>query len=260
MKLPEHHSVTLTPEIRRPGVFGPKVAAGFSTRHGGRSSRDFGTLNVGLNTADVETAVLQNRNILFGAIGKKWSDVAVAGQVHGTSVTYVNAPGLYANTDALVTDRPGQILAITAADCAVVLIADEVEGVVAACHAGWRGAAGRVCSLTIKSMIGLGAKPEHMRAYVSPCISADRFEVGDEVARLFDDRHVVRKKEWPRPHVDLKAVLAEELSSCGISAAAMEVSDECTFDSPDFYSYRRCTGRTGRTGRMMGFIMMLPTG
>ncbi|NNE46522.1 MAG: peptidoglycan editing factor PgeF [Rhodothermales bacterium] len=242
-----------TPEIRRPAVFGSKVVAGFSTRHGGLSTGAFESLNVGLNTRDIESIVLENRERLFQTIGRKWSDVAIAGQVHGTAVSHADVPGLYAETDALVTNTPDRVLAITAADCAVVLMADEEAGVVGACHAGWRGAAGRICSETIRSMVKLGARAEDICAYVSPCISVDRFEVGEEVARLFNDRHVVRSEAWTRPHVDLKSCIADELFSCGVPSESVEVSPECTCDSPDFFSYR-CAA--GDTGRMMGFIMI----
>jgi copper oxidase (laccase) domain-containing protein len=136
-------------------------------------------------------------------------------------------------------------------------MADEEAGVVGACHAGWRGAAGRICSATIRNMVKLGARAKRMCAYVSPCISIDRFEVGEDVARLFNDHHVVRRKVWNRPHVALKSSLAEELFSCGVPSEAVEVSPECTYDSPDFFSYR---STAGDTGRMMGFIMISPSG
>ena len=239
--------------LRQPGVFGGAVAAGFSTRHGGLSTGAFSSLNLGLSTPDLGDLVRGNRDLLFGILGKTRSDIAVAGQVHGSAVAVAAAPGLYPNTDGLVSSTRGLPLAITVADCAVVLLADEQAGVVGACHAGWRGAEGRICTNTVVRMDELGADPGRLFAYVSPCISAEAFEVGEEVATRFRDHLVVRRPEWPRPHIDLKRAIRDELVDCGVPSAAIEVSNECTFGHPDYFSHR---SSGGRTGRMMGFIML----
>lgn len=240
-------------EVRRPGVFGTSVAAGFSTRHGGLSDGVFSTLNLGLSTRDRDDLVRGNRDLLFRVLGKTHSDIAVAGQVHGAGVAVAAGPGLYPNSDGLVTSTRGLPLAITVADCAAVLLADERAGVVGACHAGWRGAVARACTHTVARMEDLGADRDRLLAYVSPCISAEAFEVGEEVAMQFEEDLLVRKPEWPRPHIDLKRAIREELLACGIPPSAIEVSPECTFDNPHFFSHR---SSGGRTGRMMGFVML----
>jgi len=240
-------------EIRRPAIFGGRVVGGFTTRHGGLSEAEFASLNLGLSTGDAEVKVRANRDRVFARLDKEGRDLAVAGQIHGTHVAVVGGPGLYAGTDSLVTVAPGQVLAITVADCAAVLMADERAGVVAACHAGWRGAVGRICTATLDCMLGLGAHPGDVRIYVSPCIGAEWFEVGDEVAERFERRHVIRRASWPRPHVDLKQAIVDEVISRGVAPEAVEVSPESTYDSPHYYSYR---SSGGRTGRMMGFIML----
>jgi YfiH family protein len=165
---------------------------------------------------------------------------------------YVQAPGVYRGFDALVTDRPRLTLGILVADCAVVLLADAVAGIVGAAHAGWRGVAGGIVGTTVDEMLTRGAAVERMRAYVSPCISVKRFEVGDEVARRFESAFVERDPSRRRPHVDLKRAILGQLVHRGLASASIEVSQECTFDA-DFFSHR-ATG--GVTGRMMGFIAL----
>ncbi|MEZ5136104.1 MAG: laccase domain-containing protein [Acidimicrobiales bacterium] len=63
-------------------------------------------------------------------------------QVHGPSVAVVR-PGealpAGIEADALVTDRPGVLLAVHTADCAPVSFVDAAAGVVGVAHAGWRG-------------------------------------------------------------------------------------------------------------------------
>src|SRR5687767_15891798 len=68
-----------------------------------------------------------------------FGELAGARQVHGASVATVRVPGIVPAHDGLVTDREGLLLTVVAADCALVLLADTVAGVVGACHSGWRG-------------------------------------------------------------------------------------------------------------------------
>ncbi len=231
----------------------PGICAGFSKRHGGTSARQFRSLNVGLSTGDDPDAILLNRELLFGSMELEPSQVAIAGQVHGAAVGYVKSPGVYPGYDALITDIPDLVLAITAADCAVILVADMERGIVGAIHSGWRGTVLGIVLETVEEMTHLGANPQRMRAYVSPCISVERFEVGEEVAGQFPGQYVVRRDDWKRPHIDLRGYISAQLAVTGISPSRIEVSDECTYDHPDYFSYR---AESGTTGRMMGFIAL----
>lgn len=230
------------------------VVAGFSLRHGGVSPRPFDTLNLGLSTGDDAANVHENRRLLFDQEGLTSEGLAIAGQVHGKEVLTVDTPGLYPGFDGLVTKTAGVVLCITSADCAVVLLADVRAGVVGACHSGWRGTVERVASHTVAAMVRMGAQTRRIRAYISPCICTDHFEVGPEVAVRFDEVHVVRRPDWPRPHVDLKAAVAAQLVDSGVDSDFIETSSRCTFaETHDFYSYR---AENGATGRMMGFISL----
>lgn len=178
--------------------------------------------------------------------------VASVGQVHGADVAVVRTGGHVENRDALVTDRREVLLTTVAADCALVLLADVEAGVVGACHSGWRGTVAGITGATIRAMRELGARPERLLAYVAPCISAAAFEVGEEVAAHFEPHAVVRRAEWPRPHVDLRADLSHQLREAGVPAAQTEISDACTVAHPErFFSYR---AEAGTPGRMIGFI------
>ncbi len=230
----------------------PGLAAGFSTRLGGVSEGAFASLNLGLTTADERERVLENRRRLFASVGFRPDQLAVAGQVHGSEVREITAPGLFPGFDGMVTRTPGLVLCIGAADCAAVLLADPAQGVIGACHAGWRGAAAGITGKTIRRMEALGADASRLRAYISPCIGVQAFEVGPEVAAQFSPDFVRRNAKTGKAHVDLKAALADQLRRAGVSPAAIEVSPHCTFSETDlFFSHR---AEAGATGRMMGFI------
>ena len=71
------------------------------------------------------------------------------------------------------------------ADCAPVLMADQVAGVAAAVHAGWRGAVGGVLEAATRSMEGLGANVVNIKTTIGPCIGQKSYEVGQEFLEVF---------------------------------------------------------------------------
>lgn len=209
-------------------------------------------LNLGLNTDEAASVVLNNRKVLTRQIGIGASEIAYADQVHETEVKVVHQAGIYDETDGLVTVVNGIALAIQVADCACVLLGDAKNKVIGAAHAGWRSAAYGILPHTIKKMKLLGAREEYIHAFVSPCISLDNFEVGDEVAAQFPDEFVHRAN-FAKFHVDLKGFIKSQLIDEGIEAGHILVDNHCTIDNENFYSYRR---QKEMSGRMMGIIKL----
>ncbi len=227
----------MTDAVLRPAIFrdAPDVEAGFTTR-------DFAPAG---EPPDAVRARLAEATAM---------SVASVGQVHEADVAVVRGPGHVPAHDGLVTDRAGLLLTVVAADCALVLLADAEAGVVGACHSGWRGTVAHVVGGTVRKMEGLGAEPGRVLAYVGPCISAEAFEVGEEVAAAFPASAVVRRSEWPRPHVDLRAEIVRQLAESGVDR--VEASGACTAgDTGRFYSYR---AEGGTRGRLVGFIGRRP--
>ncbi len=240
----------------RPEIFkeSKEIVAGFSTRVGGVSLSPYDSLNLGLSTKDEKEHVLTNRRRLFEAVGFSVDDLAITGQVHGTDLIEVDAPGLYVGYDAIVTRQPGIMLCLSAADCASVLMADAENRIVGACHAGWRGAAGGIVEKTLSALLERGAALDTLKVYVSPCISRQNFEVGEEVASQFDAKFVYKIAGKEKPHVDIKEAIFSQLVLGGVSENAIEVSPYCTYsDRSRFFSYR---AEKGITGRHMGFVGM----
>lgn len=241
----------------KPGIFESdnQIVAGFSTRLGGVSTGPYDSLNLGLSTQDRREDVLANRQLLFEEVGFGTDALAITGQVHGTDLIVVDQPGLYKGYDAIVTEKPGILLCLSAADCASVLIADAQNRIIGACHAGWRGTVGGIISNTVNAMLERGAQVAALKAYVSPCISGDNFEVGPEVADQFDAAFIRSIPGKDKPHVDLKKAIHAQLLEQGISVAAIEISTHCTFaETHQFYSHR---AEKGKTGRHMGFIGLI---
>lgn len=154
-------------------------------------------------------------------------------------------------TDALITNRRGIALMVLTADCVPVLLYDPATHSAAAIHAGWRGTANGIVGLTVKKMADeFGTKPENLMAAIGPCIGACCFEVGDDVAVHFSHwpDTILRRSEWPRPHIDLVLANSIQLEQAGVPASNIESSDECTKCGPCvLFSHRRdqTLGRIG---------------
>ena len=210
-------------------------------------------LNLGLNTKDNASVVEQNRMRMISEFGIAPDHIAYADQVHGNRVQVVSGGGTYGATDGLMTTVPGLTLAIQVADCAAVLLWDSHNHVVGAYHAGWRGAVADIVPKGIEMMKRHGAYPHHLKAFISPCLSQDNFEVGEEVAEQFP-ADFVDGNSYQKPHVDLKGFLQKQLEDKGLKPSHIEIHSDCTIEGDkQYYSYRR---EGEQSGRMMALIQI----
>lgn len=170
--------------------------------------------------------------------------VVMSKQVHGCGV---DGPGQRLDeADAHVTDDPHEVVAVRTADCVPVLISSGDGQAVAAIHAGWRGLdpeVGVIGRAVVKLLEVAGeASAEGCVAAVGPCISVERYEVGEEVAARFRDTtpHAVRDDLGVKPHLDTRAVAVAQLLEAGLASDHIDVFPGCTFsDAESFFSYRQ---------------------
>ena len=161
--------------------------------------------------------------------------------------------------DAIVTATPGLVIGIVTADCAPVLFADVEAGVVAAAHAGWRGAVAGVTDQAIAAMLSLGARAGRIAAAIGPCIARASYEVDHAFAErlLADDPANDRfLSDGPRdqPHFDLEAYVAARLAAAGIRRIETLGLDTYALEN-DYFSYRRATHRAEAAyGRQLSLI------
>ena len=163
--------------------------------------------------------------------------------------------------DAIVTATPGLVIGIVTADCAPVLFADVEAGVVAAAHAGWRGAVAGVTDQAIAAMLSLGARADRIAAAIGPCIARVSYEVDHAFAeRLLADDHANDRflSDGPRdqPHFDLEAYVAARLAAAGIRRIETLGLDTYALEN-DYFSYRRATHRAEAAyGRQLSLITL----
>lgn len=209
-------------------------------------------LHLGAFTHTDDRTVKDNYSLLFKTIGWDLEQLAIAKQIHSSNVKTVRTPGIYDDCDGLVTDQLGLAIGIQVADCAAILLYEPEARIIAALHAGWRGAISGIVSEGIKSIKNLEGDPAKLSAFISPCISLQNFEVGDEVAKLFP-KQFCDFNSFEKPHVDLSGFLKNQLINEGIPHLNIELSENCTFDDKKFFSFRR---EQDHAGRMLALIKM----
>lgn len=229
----------------------PGIRHGFFTRDGGVSTGIYASLNCGLGSSDDRDAVLENRARVARHLGSPRGEVVTVHQCHSAVAVVVEGPlprdGL-PKADAIVTRTPGLVIGALAADCTPVLFADPHARVVAAAHAGWRGAVDGVLEATIATMLSQGAERRRIQAAIGPCINQAAYEVGAEFEADFvardpaNTRFFARSTPEARPHFDLPGYVAARLSAAGL--ASVELRSECTRTTSNghgeskFFSYR----------------------
>lgn len=225
-----------------------QVAAAQSTRHGGVSPAPYHSLNLGKSTADDPANTAENLRRFCQNLGFTPQEMAWSHQVHGSEVLTATGPVRANGYDALVTNQPGLLLAVSVADCVPILVYDPQNQAVAAIHAGWRGTVAGIVEKTIRQMaVEFGTEGRDCAAYVGTCISAAEYEVGEEVAAEFAPQF----KHWDATRgkfrVDLKAANAAQLLAVGVPETRVEVSPFCTVQhNADYFSHRADGGVTGR--------------
>jgi YfiH family protein len=239
------------------------VPHGFLGRRGGVSRGVCAGLNVGLGSDDDRESIAENRRRAVAAVAPGAALVTVH-QAHSAEAVYADAPWTHdarPRADAIATDRPGLALGILTADCTPVLLADRQAGVIAAAHAGWKGALGGVIESTLALMEQYGADRARIAAAIGPVIARKSYEVDEAFLRRFaeadpaNDRFFTPGREGHH-QFDLEAYVLARLAAAGITRAEALGLD--TYSDPDrFYSYRRATHRgEADYGRQISLIAL----
>lgn len=221
------------------------IRHGFFTREGGASQGDFATLNVSQDTGDSIENVQENRRRIARSLGFDPKNLIMVSQIHSPKVVVVDRPfeGELPEADAVITTTPDLLLGVSTADCVPVLLSTSNGGVVAAVHAGWRGAMGGVLENTLDEMKTLaGSEAKDIKAALGPCIWQDTYEVSQEFYDNFRDVPSFFKP-GNRPYhwqFDLPGYVTHCLQQAGVQHISPSPANTYT-DPVRFFSCRRKT-------------------
>ncbi len=228
-------------------------------------------LSFGVTETFPKEVVLEHRQLLAKYLGFNLVDFVFLRQAHTDIIHLVNDnicrnngidgenkdSGMqnldeYLFGDAIITSAKRKILTVKIADCAGILIYDPKNEVIGAVHSGWRGSSKKILPKAINLMKShFNSNPADILVYISPVPSAEKYQVGKEVAELFPFSTV--KDNSGNYFFDNRKELIIQLMESGIRKQNIELSPMCTISNLDLHSYRR---DKEKSGRMCAFICM----
>ena len=250
----------------QPKLVNDAIVAGFSTRNGGVSRAPYNSLNLSFATDDILPHVEGNRSTFARTFDLDPHQLLTVKQVHGKDLLLIDEPNpdlshfLNIEVDAIITNQPEIMIGVLTADCLPILIWSEEQKVIAAVHAGWRGAANGIIGKTVETIQNhFDCSASELKAAIGPGIGAHRYEVDRPVRDCFRKgsgfwNDIAKETTLGHWLIDLPLSCRLQLEQLGLAPQNIDVAKECTCCHPELlFSHRR---DNGTTGRQLGFIML----
>ena len=166
-----------------------EVSHGFFNRNGGYSKGIYQSLNCGPGSNDKKVNIKKNLEVVKNKFGKKIKNILLLHQIHSNKFIYISKNSKIRKkkikADAIVTNQKKLPIGILTADCVPILIFDNNSKIIAAIHAGWKGAFKGIIDRTIKFMVKKGCNRKNIYAAIGPCISQKNYNVKEDFLRKF---------------------------------------------------------------------------
>ena len=161
---------------------------GFFNSIGGHSKNIYKSLNCGPGSLDNKTNIKKNLQIVRKKISNKAKNIFLLHQVHSNKFIFIDDKynrKTKPKVDAVITNQKNLPIAVLTADCTPILIYDDETKMIAAIHAGWKGAFKGIIDKVIKFMIKKGCKLENIIAVIGPSISSKNYEIKEDFKKKF---------------------------------------------------------------------------
>jgi len=241
-----------------------KISHGFFNRFGGKSNGIYKSLNCGPGSKDKKNNIKQNLEIVKNKIDRKAKKVFLLHQIHSNKFIFINNKFKYkkkrVKADAIITNQNKLPIAVLTADCVPLLIYDKKRNMIAAIHAGWKGAFKGIIKKVINFMLKNGCKKNDIIAALGPCIKQNNYNVKEDFQKKFIKKDKKNKIFFKRKknmiYFDLPNFVISQLKS--IKITNIDSINIDTFDKKNnFFSARRSLGlKHDDYGRNISIIMI----
>ncbi len=241
-----------------------EISHGFFNRKGGKSKGIYKSLNCGPGSKDKKIDVKKNLRIIKNKFPKKSKDILLLHQIHSNKFIYINKNQKINKkkfkADAVITNQKKLPIGILTADCVPILFYDNNSKIIAAVHAGWKGAYKGIISKVLNFMVKKGCERKNIHTAIGPGISQKNYNVKEDFLRKFIKKNkknkIFFKKRKNMIYFDLPEYIKSQLKLNKISAIDHINID--TFDHKNnFFSARRSLGlKHDDYGRNISIIMI----
>ena len=223
-----------------------EISHGFFNKNGGVSKGIYKSLNCGVGSKDKKNNVKKNLKIVIKKICKKSKEIFLVKQNHSNRFLFLSKNTKIKNrsitADAIITDKKDFPIAVLTADCVPILLFDKKRKMIAAIHAGWRGAFKGVISKVINFMLKNGCDREDITVAIGPSITQKNYNVKLDFKNKFIKKHkknkIFFKNRNKLIYFDLPNFIKSQLKFNKISKIDMINID--TYDKKNnFFSARR---------------------
>ncbi len=181
-----------------------------------------------------------------------YQKIVIPKQIHSSNVIICAKAGNIIDTDGIITDNKNLVLSIQVADCIPIYLYDTQKQIIGLIHAGWRGVNLGIIENSIDKMRELNSESIDIKVLLGSSIRQCCFEVGPEVAELFDKEYQEIGKS-DRMQLDLQSIVIDILINKNIQSENIVDIKECTCCSDKYHSFRRDGDKTSRMIAMMGW-------
>ena len=223
-----------------------EINHGFFNKNGGVSEGIYKSLNCGIGSKDKKNNIKKNLKIVKSKIGKNPKEIFLVKQIHSNKFIFLSKNAKIKNrsinADAIITEKKNFPIAILTADCVPLLLFDKKKKMIAAIHAGWKGAFKGVINKVIKFMLKKGCSRKDITVAVGPSIAQKNYNVKLNFKNKFIKKHKKNKIFFKNInkliYFDLPNYIKSQLKFNKISKIDMINID--TYDKKNnFFSARR---------------------
>ncbi len=241
-----------------------EISHGFFNKNGGVSGGIYKSLNCGIGSKDKKNNVKKNLFIVKKKVSKKSKEIFLVKQIHSNKFIFLSKNAKIKNrsinADAIITEKKKIPIAVLTADCVPLLVFDKKRKMIAAIHAGWKGAIKGVINRVINFMLKKGCNRKDITVAIGPSITQKNYDVKLDFKNKFIKKHKKNKIFFKNInkliYFDLPNYIKSQLKFNKISKIDMINVD--TYDKKNnFFSARRSLkSKHADYGRNISIIMI----
>ena len=239
------------------------ISHGFFNRYGGKSKGIYKSLNCGPGSNDKKINIYKNLKIVKSKINNNCKNIVLLNQIHSNKFIFINKnykKKRKFKADAIITNQKKLPIGVLTADCVPILICDKKKNIIAAIHAGWKGAYKNILTRVVKFMLKKDCHIKDIHVAIGPCISQKNYNVKEDFFKKFIKKDKKNSKFFKKRknllYFDLPGYIKSQLKIMKISNIDHINIDTFEYKNNYFSARRSIRLKHDDYGRNISIIMI----